>query len=67
MLTKIQEFTKKMQFPDTFLDWMYSEQISLSRYFKVFPCDLGYTAEWPAMFLAPIGEVKKVKLDINSR
>lgn len=56
-----------MQFPDTSLDWMYSEQISLSRYFKVFPCDLGYTAEWPAMFLAAIGEVKKVKLDINSR
>lgn len=45
-----------MQLP---LNWVYSEQISLSRYFKVFPCDLGYVAEWSATFLAAIGEVRK--------
>lgn len=48
-----------MQLPGTSLDWVYSEQISLSRYLKVFPCDLGYVAEWPATFLAAIGEVRK--------
>ena len=48
-----------MQFPATPLDWEYSEQSSLSRYFKVFPCDLVYIAEWPATFLAAIGEARK--------
>lgn len=48
-----------MQLPGTSLDWIYSEQISLSRLFKVFPCDLDYVAEWPATFLAAIGEARK--------
>ena len=48
-----------MQLPGTSMDWEYLEQSSLSRYFKVFPCDMVYVAEWPATFLAAIGEVRK--------
>lgn len=52
-------FSKQMQLPGTSLNWVYSEHTTRSRYFKVFPCDLGYVAKWPATFLAAIGEVRK--------